>query len=332
MHPDWRTMSWRPRFLLALLALALALVMTLWTVPTTFSVTARTESLRLVTPDSGSGPSWYMRDARMYDENDSAGRVVRGLFTPAAGSEVLIERISQGRMRMRWLGSAASAGTWTLQEDGQSTTGRLAARVVFVFAPPRETPESTQSSIFPLVGQIEVGRVLEWDARRRSGILREGKVSLLGHSILGGFRFDAGSTELDEGDQFSVEHPSGPGYGQVVLDERPGITTVFRVKASTGVISRFGSLGYNLGTSVGNRLAHDPVIQGVWALVLGLLGLPALFRRLQGSEVNQKTGSPPPGPLPLVPRVDSPSARPRDQSAATERGADQLATEEDSND
>jgi hypothetical protein len=263
-----------------------------WTVPTTFSVTARTETLKLVTFDSGQRPSWYVSNARMYEMFDSVGRAVSGLFTPAAGSEVVIERISQGPMRILCGTPDSATGAGVFQEDGHNSTDLLPSRVVFVVGPLRGNPEAVESSIFPLVGQIEVGRVLEWVARRRSGVLREGKVSLIGHSIVGGFRFDAGGVELDEGDQFSVEDVSGPAYGQFILDERPGVTVVFRVKASRGVITRFGSLGYNLGTSAKDRLAHDPVIQGVWALLLGILGFPALLKKLHNPEASPRPASP----------------------------------------
>jgi hypothetical protein len=250
-------------------AFVVALVVTLRQVQTTFNITANTELARIVS-DSLSMPAWqFPLRAAAYDQNGKRHIVREVQFAPAI--TIRVERVSLGPLRIVASGSDTAQIVAVLVDSLDMPVTEIHERLVLTVPVPPNIGSRGLVIVMPFRGRVDLGSA--GSTETQAAMLRSGSVSILGRSALGSSRFEAGTSSLDPGDRFFVEHQYGPAIGFIRLDERPALTIVYRVLATKGLIARFGSRGYTLGASMRDRLLKDRVLQGVWLTTVALVGL-----------------------------------------------------------
>ena len=259
-------------------------------VPTTFSVNAVTERLEITTSDVPNS-RWIFSKAKLRQEENEDPRIVTGALSLESGVSIIMERISFGSLKIQIqnIKGEESIGKFYGENDEfQENFGKL---VVFVIDDILQKAKNGESFVFPIKGSIQIGREPRFETRLSVPILRSGKVSMVGRTLLGGKSYMSDSIALQVGDRFVVEQPHGESSGFVVLNERPGINAIFRTVGKKGSILRFGAKGYEIHTSLLDRLFNDSVLQGLWATFAFVLGYVSLLRnKNEGQKKYEKSG------------------------------------------
>ena len=254
----------RTLWVVTALALALAVTVTTIRLDTTYTVKVVTEIMALRVIDLDLWSPWNITDALIFQDDSPDGQPVSGSLYLASGAEVTVERISHGPMRLL-LTAPSDESAGQLYDQSTEESSRLQSYVVIELSASdlAENVRSGQSTVFPFAGDARVGA-----ANPDPAILRSGTVTMLGHSIVGRTLYEAQTVELDPGDHFSVQATSSAGFGQIVVNEGPALTVVFHAVGRQGIVSRFGTTGYEVSTSLLDRILNDRAIQGIWVAFL----------------------------------------------------------------
>ena len=254
-----------------------AIVATLWKLPTTFNVTARAESISMVTGDTP-GLRWELDNVKLIRDWDSVAVGYTGSLELQPKINVAVERIAHGPLKIRFWDPGSQTSVGTLFDEYDEPKEALGPRAVIIIDDIAGRTRRGANVVMAFAGEITLGRSVGVRAGA-DPILRSGTVTLLGRSVLTATPYEIRKITLDTGDRFSVKEPRGDSYGFLVADERPGITTVFRTVGKNGIVARFGSRGYEVSMSIWSRIAKDNTIQGVWVAFGALLGFGRYFRR-----------------------------------------------------
>jgi hypothetical protein len=250
------------------IAIVAACIVTFWTVPTTYDINAETETLHMKSSNYSS-VQWTIRDALMFRDFDSESENVSGLLSPSGNVDILFERIGSGPLRVRFLSSAGSVGSiW--DNDGKRID--LGRRVSFVFQDLEQKAKAGNTILLPLIGEIEIGRSLSFDGMEQQAALRTGNIRILGTSLLNSTLFQAGSYPLEFGDDIRIQPSQTPSFGLLVSSDQPGLKVSIRGRSTSAIVTRFGSMGYEIRTSAYSRLKNDPVLQILWVACLAFVG------------------------------------------------------------
>ena len=254
----------RTLWVVTALALALAVTATTIRLDTTYTVKVVTEIIALRASGLDLWPPWIITDALIFQDYSPDGQPVSGSLYLASGVEVTVERISHGPMRLL-LTAPSDESAGQLFDQSTEESSRLQSSVVIELSASdlAENVRSGQSTVFPFAGDARVGA-----ASPDAAILRSGTVTMFGHSIVGRTLYEAQTVELDPGDHFSVQATSSAGFGQIVVNEGPALTVVFHAVGRQGIVSRFGTAGYEVSTSLLDRILNDRAIQGIWVAFL----------------------------------------------------------------
>ena len=271
-------------------------------VPTTFNIVAQTESLQIrISEDHRS--HWHLRDAEiLYRPRTATGPAVlesegferfTGSVLVEPGTVVTFQRIASGPLEIHCFAGTAGGRVAALFDPGETFLRTFDDRVVFRLDGLSERTKQGQTIVLPLAERVTLGPELGEQIGPRPALLKGGKISMLGHSLMGRNRFDGGSVELDPGDSVTVvideadpgvgrSTPGGaplrgPFYGLVIAGERSALTVVLRVVAKTATVSRFASQGYDVSVDVFNRVTRDPFTRTLWGVLGGLLAIAAFF-------------------------------------------------------
>jgi hypothetical protein len=262
-------------------ATAVALVLTTWPIKTTFDIISQTEGLQLETV-GGVRPRWYLEQARLF-----AGPAAKEIepFTGSVeiepGANVIIQRIGQGPLRIACNSRKPTVAVARLYDQDDEYAATIIGHLVVRIDDLSQRIASGQSIVLPIVGKARLGSVIGLDSSRSPTLVREGKVSLLGHSFLGRSLFQAGRFELDPGDSVVVD--GGESFiGLVIINEGTALTTVLRTIGRRARVERFGAQGYDLRVSILSRITNDGPLQAVWATSLALISFIKLFRGKDG--------------------------------------------------
>jgi hypothetical protein len=261
-------------------AIVVSLAVTLRRVETTFDVTASTE-LAEVTADSFAMPEWELDSAAFVRARGDrvVTASVRLRFAP--GARIRVERVSTGPLRIAVEAPAGSTLAAMLLNPDGTPGGPVGRRFEFAVPDPGERARRGRTTVFSFVGAITLGQPNAAETGR--AMVRSGTISMLGRTLLGSNRFEAGTARLGVGDRFVVDRPSGPAFGFVRVDEGPGLTAAYRILAVSGSVKRFGTSGYQVSTSLRDRLLKDHVLQGVWLTTVMLVGFATrVGKRMRG--------------------------------------------------
>lgn len=256
------------------------LVFVFYPLSTSFNVTVHTERLLFRTHTEGASVL-DLSQVNVFDEATGTRGVFDGRFEVAANTDVVVERIAQGPVRITLEAAGERAGVY-LQRDEQ--VGAAGSYVEFVVADPDARAQKGRTLLVPVSGTVEPGRDVGRGGTGTTSILRSGKVTMLGRSVFSQWFapeaevFEAGSVALDAGDQFRVEDAETEAYGFVVVDERPGLTAAYRVQGRRGIVSRPGptTSGYSVSVSFVDRILHDRLFQAFSMAFAALIALITL--------------------------------------------------------
>jgi hypothetical protein len=237
-------------------------------VDVTFDVLASTDYISYQTSAFDAGVKWIFKDTELTDGTDGVKEEGAGEFYPAPKVRVRFRRLGKGDLRIECV-AAAGMPVGTFTHNGNSRD--LHEFALFTV---HNTANMT-NTIYPLVGSIVVGDALKAAALSDAPpILREGKVTPIGHSFLSDSRYQGDSVGLEMGDELTVDSRSpADGYGFLLIDQRPSMNTVYRAIGRVVRVDRFGGTGFDIDLSLISRVKNDAVLQGFWGAFIFITGL-----------------------------------------------------------
>lgn len=252
---------------------------------TSFNATAETEIFRF-RPGGVPTSGWMVTNARIYDDNGGQ-RAFSGTIRWRDSVWIQVERISTGPLVIRAEAEAEGTPAATLLDEGEEFAGSLPGRVTVVIDSIEARSQRGENvALFFAARDAQLGERVGFRTTGYTPVLRRGTVHLLGLNPVTKRRFEAGSANLETGDELTIANPATPFTGLLVVDERPGFTTVVRVRAKVARISRGGADGYSLATSWFEALTSDPVLRVCWAILLFLFGAAGWF--MDRAQARQK--------------------------------------------
>jgi hypothetical protein len=271
-----------------------AIALSFWPVPTSFTVSAITDGIRVATAAKGPKTSWFVGKARVLKSQDAGPTDFDGTVVVREGTDVLIERIGRGPLRIQCRPmNVVSEGhgddipvaeLYGRDDDGFLGTvkGQLAIRIDDLEA----RAASGDSLVLPINGSVQLGGDTRPDVRHVAP-LREGKVVLVGSTLFGDSHYSAGGSDLLFGDSVAID-TTQPMMGLVMVDGEPSMKAVFRAVGMDAHISRYGSRGYKVGTSLVSRVTSDESIQAIWAAALTIFGALKALPTLKQARSRKK--------------------------------------------
>lgn len=238
----------------------------LYRVPTTFSINVVTQLAELTTAADHRFP-WYFDNATVYLGDDRTGRPFSGTLLVRPETRVTFQRIGSGPLRLRCQSLRKGSTVARLADAGGSRPMLIEDRLVLVVGQPAGQNGSEHLIVLPMSGRVVVGAEVVEDMGSEPTLLLGGEVTLLGHTLLGERRYDAGKATLELGDYLRLDQ-LGDARGLLIFGREPNLRVSFRVIAKGLRISRFGSLGYEVYASPLNRIKNDHTIQAIWAASL----------------------------------------------------------------
>ncbi|HKP75844.1 MAG TPA: hypothetical protein VJT67_09905 [Longimicrobiaceae bacterium] len=282
---------WRP-LLLAALLIVLPVVAACPGSRTTFDITAESEYVRY-SPEISPSQHWVLDSASLFGAGDTAGTIVSGKLEFTDPVQVTIERRSLGPLLLKIeptpARQRADAGRGAPLRVGVFNGRSGPSQPLYddiVIEVPNVEERSRQGNpiVFAVQGSLQIGRSVQREGDPNLALLRSGKVTKFVESAkflesaFGKSAFVAGSSDLDVGDQVTIEAPESPELGLIRADERPALTVAYRADARSVDVGRPGGGHYRIGMSIAEWVLADPMLQGWWATLGLLFGALTLFR------------------------------------------------------
>lgn len=258
---------------LAAVAVLFAVAASVWPVPTTFSIEASTEVLRL----SVSGEhraDWVLPKARVFSGRDRAGAEFTGTLRASPGASVVFERAGRGPLRITIEEGKGASKAADLTHDGAQSSAPVRDRVVVVVAPDALIDRNGFATALPIGGEVTVGSDIGAYADSARAMLLNGRIVLLAHSLLGQNKYEAGKTDLVLGDWVSPPNRT-VATGILRVGDEPAMRAVLRLVAAELRVERYGAQGYSVFASLLERIKHDGSLQLAWGAALFILGWAA---------------------------------------------------------
>jgi len=253
---------------------------------TTFDITAESEYVRY-SPETSPTQHWSLDSASLFGAGDTVGTIVSGALEFTDSVQVTIERRSLGPLLLKveptparqradvGRGSPIRIGVF----NGRSGPPRpLYDDVVIEIPNVEERSRQGHPLVFAVQGSLQIGRSVQREGDPNLALLRSGKVTKFEESFFGKSVFTAGSSELDVGDQVTIEAPTSPELGLIRADERPALTVAYRANSRSVDVGRPGGGHYRIRMSIAERAQADPVLQHWWATLGLLIGTLTVFR------------------------------------------------------
>ena len=275
----------RIRLVTGVIIVCVLSALSLYRVPTTFNISARTQVVDVVVGLTHRDV-WFLNDSLIFRGFEGGkGEPFGGTLRVLPRTVVNVTRIGGGPLRLTCSAHDSESPVVELQASGrtsQTVRGRL---VIVVPHPNTNADREEQPTVLPINGAITIGAEVTDAASEYPVLLLDGSVTMLAHTILGKLRYDAGRVALDLGDFIKLD-TAADGYGLLVIGPGGDLSAVFRVVARSLSVYRFGAEGYSFYASPFTRIQKDPAIQAVWAATLLLFALWAKLevRGKQGRE------------------------------------------------
>lgn len=262
------------RTLFLAISLAVALTLSLWPVESTFSIVANTEWVRIDVP----GPRpvrWYFKNANLLKTADTKPVSFTGAIELPAGAHADVERISKGPLRIAL--TLPEKTTASVYDAAEQRVDALDHRAVITIDNFEERSKAGENVVLVVLGNVQFGQSGGTPISPTVPQLREGKVAIIGHALLGKALYRAGTTDLSPGDTLTFKKKNGLFFGMLTIDENPGIMAVARVVAESGYIGHPPASGYSIEPSVFDKIKGDDSLQAVWAAFVFMWGLREYF-------------------------------------------------------
>ena len=260
------------RLTLLVVAFVAAIIVSLIPVSTTFNFNLQTEILECATSEHPL--RWPLKRADVFSELGVTNYGFNGALEIGSGANCLLERISYGPLRVRCESTDSNLVIGRLFDESNVHVSDLVERFVIRIDGIEQRARDGETLVLPVVGKMRLGTIAE-SAAVATSILRQGSVRQLGHALWGSRVYEAGTFELDTGDQVSV-HGRPVFSGVIVVNEAPAMSVVVGARGREAIVSRYGARGYTVSASIVSRLKNDPFVQATWAafgLLVAAIGL-----------------------------------------------------------
>lgn len=239
-------------------------------IATTFNVSVTSEQLSFKTVDENNSRI-PLRNVQAFNfDGDSLG-VFNGTFHIAKDTDVLVKRISNSHLYVT-IENKGKISAGSFYNDEQDDLVQKAGDFVeFVIENPSDKALKGENIIIPFSGDVILGNTVSYATfTDNPGLVRSGKITMIGKSLLNNDFFESGTYDLNVGDQFLVENAKSKAYGFVVVNENPAMEIAYRVVGEKGKIITPGSMGGNEGyfisTTFFSRFLYDSTFQVIsWA-------------------------------------------------------------------
>lgn len=287
--------------MIAAVAAACSIILTVWPRTTNFHISAETESLdmqfRHTVPTT-----WRLDDVEIYRISQNANASLTsdrqttssfetasrfkqsrfsGRFLPQGGVQVRVSRPGSGALRFQF--KSSGSGPVGVLYHSSGLTEVVKTRLVVVLRGVTESVAKHGTLVFPLLGAGELGAPVTLENRFGTSILRTGKISWLERTFLGGDSYVAGELAVDPGDVIEAV-TDAPFAGALIVDENPAITAVFDVRTPALRVRRASTSTLTLATSWLARIRNDQSVQLAWSSTLLLIGFRTLFQRTDNEK------------------------------------------------
>ncbi len=255
--------------IMAAIVIAGVVVASLVPLPTTFNLNVSTQVVQ-ATISPQHRVDWHFRNALIYDNYDSPGKLFTGYVRVLPKTQVVFERAGNSPLRIALRSQSAQEPLAELHSSDK--TKRDLHQWASIVVPLKSLhSQEGRATVLPVSGDIALGAELS-QLSDHPALLLGGRVALLAHSLLGDEKYEAGTAELETGDFVQVKDGTDA-HGFVFVGANSDMTGVFRVIARRVEVSRFGAQGYAVYASALNRLKNDTALQLVWAAAVFLLGV-----------------------------------------------------------
>jgi hypothetical protein len=289
---------WLRIFLLVLIAIS-AVAVAYPRSSTTFDITAESEYVRY-SPETSPSQHWVLDSATLFGVGDTIGTIVSGTLEFTDPVQVTVERRSLGPLLLKIeptpARQRADVGRGLPLRVGVFNARSGASRplydnVVIEVLNIEERSRQGSPIVFAIQGSLQIGKSVQREGDPNLALLRSGKVTKFVESVFGKSVFAAGSSDLDVGDQVTIETPKSPELGLIRADERPALTVAYRANARSVDVGRPGGGHYRIGMSIAERALADPVLQGWWATLGLLVGALTIVRLTDRNRNNARKES-----------------------------------------
>lgn len=240
-------------------------------IPTTFNVAVKTERLEFTTVDNNNS-RLPLNNVQVYNYNGDSLGIENGSFQISIGSNVLVERISNGPLIIQIIGKDNQSAGLFYSAEQDEIDKKAENFVEFLVQNPSERTKNGETILVPISGEVVLGKTINYESFSSStALVKSGTITMVGKSLLGNQFFESGSYNLNIGDQFRVENPESKAYGFVAINEDPAMTAAYRVLGKKGKILTPGPVeenaGYYISTTLISRFLFDSFFQGIsWAI------------------------------------------------------------------
>lgn len=236
-------------------------------IPTTFNVTVKTERLEYTTLDNNNSRLPLINFFAYNYNGDSLG-LKNGSFQISRGSNVLVERVSNGPLLIQIKGANNKKAGVFYSENQDEIEKEAENFIEFVVANPSLRNKDGETILIPVSGDVVLGRTINYESYYSStAMVKSGTITMIGRSLFGNHFFESGIYNLNIGDQFVIDNPQSKAYGFVTINEESGMTAAYRVVGKKGKILTPGPVdensGYFITTSLLSRFLYDSFFQGI---------------------------------------------------------------------
>lgn len=262
--PTWLRTVLLGFFALFVLIVVIALVLS--PAGVSYNVTAQTERIEL-SIDSQPNWRWNLEDVEFIEGWETI-QSWNGQIRLASPVNIVMQRVAYGRLwvhvqcRSDSIDEPCESAGVVFENKGLSRRPLGPEFEILVDGIPARA-EMGKTVSLSISGHVSLGRSVGMDTAVDVGILREGRVTMLGRNIVGEGVYDGGRVTLEVGDRFEVTEINNKSetLGFVVVNERPGLTAAYRVNGSNATVYRPGGGSYAVATTAFSRLTHDPLFR-----------------------------------------------------------------------
>ena len=253
---------------------------------TTFSMNISTEILAFKT-SSHNHSKWYLEKVKIYRRYNPEPIVFTGNIAILPDTDIQIERISHGEVRIRCKATRAGDPVATINKDDERGKGiTIRQRMVILIQNTDQRIKAGQTVLLSFIGLTEsvaIGRNIGFSTGTSIPLLRNGSIKLLGHSVFGlkNSLYTGRSFSLDTGDYVKISGGE-TAAGIVTINEHSALTCSILSVCREAVISRFSVQGYTISATFLDRIVHDFEIQILWASVVFIYGFLCFFKKKGG--------------------------------------------------
>lgn len=246
-------------------------------ITTTFNVTVQTELIEYKTLNKNRS-RLVLYDALIEDDNGIVSDNFNGSIDLEVGVYVTIERVAYGPILIRIENEDGGSIGKLYRENEDNPSHKGEDYLIVSISNIEEKVAAGQTFIFNISGDIETGRSINFEMYDQStALLRGGQVKMIGSSRWSKNLFEAGTRELNLGDQLVFDDPETEAFGFAMVNENAGMNAAYRVDSKEASVIKPGpqnqGSGYKISASLLDKFLKDRFYQAISILFATLIAI-----------------------------------------------------------